>query len=68
MRGQIPRFESQQAFLGDYTWLTAYGNKVYGAWTETVPPPHDAPQPPQGRGPRSFTAVHVGFADFSALK
>ena len=61
-------FETQQAFLGDYTWLTAYGDKVYGAWAETIPPPPDAPQPPQGRGPRSFPVVRVGFADFSATK
>ena len=30
-------FESQQpAFLGDYTWLTAYNHKVYGTWTEAL--------------------------------
>lgn len=61
-------FETQQAFLGDYTWLAAFGGKVFGAWTETIAPPSDAPPPPPGRVPRSFTAVRVGFADFSAMK
>ena len=27
-------FESDNAFLSDYTWLTAYDRKVYGTWTE----------------------------------
>ena len=39
-------FESEQpAFLGDYTWLTAYNRKVFGAWTEALPtadPPANA--------------------------
>jgi hypothetical protein len=61
-------FETQQVFLGDYTWLTANGDNVYGAWAEAVAPPPDAPAPPPGRGPRSFTAVRVGFADFSGIK
>jgi len=63
-------FETQQAFLGDYTWLTAYADKVYGVWTEAVAPPPDTPAPPQGqaRRPGSFTAVRVGFADFSPDK
>ena len=63
-------FASEQAFLGDYTWLAAFNNKVYGVWTETVAPPAEAPgreatagsQKPQG------TAVRVGTADFSGVK
>jgi hypothetical protein len=56
-------FESKQpAFLGDYTWLAAYGRKVYGIWTEAA----SDPQPGKdGRGPRSITTVRVGTADFS---
>jgi len=62
-------FETQQAFLGDYTWLTAFADKVYGVWTEAVAPPADTPAPPPGQVRRgSFTAVRVGFADFSADK
>ena len=57
-------FESERpAFLGDYTWLTAYNHKVYGTWTEALPtaePPADAEQ-----RHRPDTAVRVGFADFS---
>lgn len=53
---------------GDYTWLTAYNNRVYGAWTEPVPPADGAPPPPAGRGGQSAgpTVVRVGVADFSA--
>lgn len=63
-------FESQQAFLGDYTWLTAYNNKVYGVWTETVPSPAEAPahEAAPGGQRRSGTAVRVGTADFSGVK
>ncbi len=65
-------FEGFQSFLGDYTWLTAFNNKVYGAWTEATPPPPvdpSAPQSAQGfRGLRGGTAVHVGYADFSQAK
>lgn len=59
-------FENQQpAFLGDYTWLTAYNGKVYGAWTEALSA-SDTPPEHQPRGPA--TAVRVGFADFSGIK
>ena len=62
-------FESQQpAFLGDYTWLTAYDNKVFGIWTEARPPDPNAPPPESGRGPRAATVIRVGFADFSQME
>lgn len=61
-------FESANAFLGDYTWLTAYGGKVYGIWTEALPTSPDAQPPTPGRPPRPTTAVRVGFADFSQTK
>lgn len=55
-------FESAQpAFLGDYTWLTVFNGKAYGAWTEAVPGETES-QP--GRPPRPATVVKVGFADF----
>ncbi|HXW93025.1 MAG TPA: sialidase family protein [Terriglobales bacterium] len=58
-------FESSQpAFLGDYTWLTAYDRKVYGAWTEALPTA-DTPAKPE-RSRRPATVVRVGFADFSS--
>jgi hypothetical protein len=31
-------FEGQQIFLGDYTWLTVFNNRAYGAWTEAAAP------------------------------
>lgn len=54
-------FETQQpAFLGDYTWLTAYNNKVWGIWTEVLPNSGS-----NEAGKRPGTVVRVGFADFS---
>lgn len=47
-------FVSEQAFLGDSTWLAAFNNKVYGVWTETAAP-QEAPaaKPPlAGKSPR----------------
>jgi hypothetical protein len=54
----------QKAFLGDYTWITAYDNHVYGAWTETV----SAPAPKPGLRPSAaapHTKIRIGLADFS---
>jgi hypothetical protein len=58
-------FEGQQVFLGDYTWLAAYNNKVYGIWTEAAPPGAAPVNATPGRGQRSATVVKVGIADFS---
>jgi hypothetical protein len=58
-------FESPiPAFLGDYTWLTAYDHKVYGIWTEASSAPTET-APANGRPPRPGTLVRVGYADFS---
>lgn len=57
-------WDGQKAFLGDYTWITAYNNRVYAAWTETVPRPAAAPTAnPKLNLPK--TKVRVGTADFS---
>lgn len=63
-------FESFNAFLGDYTWLTAYNGKVYGVWTEAMPLQEGAAleSPRSGRPPRSKTVVRVGLADFSKVE
>ena len=64
-------FEGQQVFLGDYTWLTAYNNRVYGVWTEAASPAQPLPgqNPPAGGPPaRSGAVVRVGTADFSGIK
>lgn len=62
-------FQAQQnTFLGDYTWLTALDNRVYGAWTEAASPVASGTQPNAGaragRTP-SATLIRVGRADFS---
>ncbi|HEX6966202.1 MAG TPA: sialidase family protein [Gemmatimonadaceae bacterium] len=59
-------FSGQTAFLGDYTWLTAYDHRVYGIWTETAPL-SDTTHTTQGRPPRGGTVVRVGTADFSGI-
>ncbi len=61
-------FASNGAFLGDYTWLAAYNNRVYGVWTEAVPDVTPQTQPgeePSG-APRVSTMIRLGIADFSA--
>jgi hypothetical protein len=58
-------FEGEQVFLGDYTWLTARGDRVYGVWTQAAPE-NAAASAPQ-RTHRPATVVRVGTADFSKL-
>ena len=58
-------FEGENAFLGDYEWLTAYGGRVFGVWAEAARDESSAAQPanpPSAR--RSRTIVRVGTADF----
>lgn len=52
-------FEGRGAFLGDYTWMTAYHGRVYGIWAET------APLDSSSATRRSSTVMKVGTADFS---
>ena len=60
-------FNSGGAFLGDYTWMTAYNNRVYGVWTETEQseqkPAGTTPGHPQSTVPK--TIIRFGAADFS---
>jgi hypothetical protein len=58
-------FEGHQLFLGDYTWLTAYNNHVYGVWTEGAP--GEAIETDPRKQGRPFTVVRAGTADFTAL-
>ena len=58
-------FESKGAFLGDYTWITAYKDRVYGVWTETVQSEEKASST-QAKAPQ--TIIRVGVADFSNAK
>lgn len=58
-------FEGHGAFLGDYSWLTAYDGRVYGVWIE--PSPHDSTSAgPGSSGARTRTVVKVGTAQFGA--
>ena len=62
-------FEGENAFLGDYEWLAAYGGRVYGIWAEVAPPgyalsPRPAGAPAPSGPPRTPTVVRVGTADF----
>ncbi|HTI63712.1 MAG TPA: sialidase family protein, partial [Gemmatimonadaceae bacterium] len=53
-------FEGRNAFLGDYTWLTAYDGRVYGIWAESVP----IDSASDAGGQRVGTVVRIGTADF----
>lgn len=63
-------FDPNGAFLGDYTWLAAYNNHVYGVWTEALP--NVTPQIPPGEEsssmPRVATVIRLGAADFSTAR
>jgi hypothetical protein len=53
-------FEAEGDFLGDYLAITAYGNRVFGAWAhQTTDPTKDE------RGRRTRTVLRVGTADFN---
>jgi hypothetical protein len=56
-------FDGLGAFLGDYTWITAFRNRVYAAWTEAVPGHGTG-----ASGSRPTTVIKVGSADFSNVK
>ena len=66
-------FAGENAFLGDYEWLTAYGGHVYGIWAEAAPDGYQvAPRPPGAAAPparpRTPTIIKVGTADFSGKR
>ena len=55
-------FEGRNAFLGDYTWLTAYDGRVHGIWAETAL--IGSPSDPVAATQRAGTVVRIGTADF----
>jgi len=59
-------FEGRGAFLGDYTWLTAYAGRVYGVWAESAPPSDTTAGDRGARALRPLTIMRVGTADFSS--
>jgi hypothetical protein len=61
-------FTGQNAFLGDYEWVTAYNGRVYGIWAEGAPEGYEVTARPGVRystGPqRTPTIIKVGTAQF----
>lgn len=61
-------FVSGGDFMGDYSAIASYGNRVYGAWTEdTVVADKRGPvkaDSPEEETSKSHTIVRVGVADF----
>jgi len=53
-------FEAEGDFLGDYLAITAYGNKVFGAWAHQT-----QEEAKTTRGSRTRTTLRVGTADFN---
>ncbi|MGC2696330.1 MAG: sialidase family protein [Candidatus Angelobacter sp.] len=53
-------FEAEGDFLGDYLAITAFGNKVYGAWAHQT-----SEETKTERGKRTRTTLRVGSADFN---
>jgi hypothetical protein len=53
-------FAAEGDFLGDYLAITAFGNRVYGAWAHQT-----TEEGKVERGKRTRTTVRVGSADFN---
>jgi hypothetical protein len=53
-------FEADGDFLGDYLAVTAYGNKVFGAWAHQT-----SESGRRERGKKARTVLRVGVADFN---
>ena len=52
-------FDAQDAFIGDYTGIASFNDRVYGVWTEQRPgSPNEKPW-------THHSVVRVGVADFS---
>jgi len=62
-------FTGENAFLGDYMWLTAYGGRAYGVWAESVAASDTSGfTRPEGIPPGSPTIIRVGVADFNGTR
>jgi len=53
-------FAAEGDFLGDYLAITAFGNKVYGAWAHQT-----SEEAKTERGKKTRTVLRVGSADFN---
>jgi hypothetical protein len=54
-----PFQSDQEDFFGDYLAVTAYGNKVFGAWA------HPDEKPKEDRGRQTRSVLRTGVADFN---
>lgn len=68
-----PFVASEQDFMGDYSGIASFNNRVYGAWAEDTVPNNSPPTEPKKPSPatpkehsKDHTIVRVGVADFSA--
>ncbi len=59
-------------FMGDYSGIASYNNRVYGAWTEETPVAGNnksmKTSNSMGDTSKSHTVVRVGVADFTAAR
>lgn len=53
-------FEAEGDFLGDYLAITAFGNRVFGAWAHQT-----SEETKTERGKRTRTTLRIGTADFN---
>lgn len=67
-----PFVASQDVFMGDYSGIASFNNRVYGAWAEDTVPKKKAPGEEKKPSPATgedhsadHTIVRVGVADFS---
>ncbi len=69
---QTPFVASEQDFMGDYSGIASFNNRVYGAWAEDTPAKKKTPGEPKNSSDKDkdghandHTIVRVGVADFS---
>ena len=70
---QKPFVASQDDFMGDYSGIASFNNRVYGAWAEDTVPTNKVPAAEKKPSlatkddhSKDHTIVRVGVADFSA--
>lgn len=67
-----PFVASEQDFMGDYSGIASFNNRVYGAWAEdtatndTPPTEQEKPSAAAKDHSKDHTIVRVGVADFSS--
>jgi len=59
-------FDAHNEFIGDYTGLAAFGDRVYGIWTEVDSAAVAAAAAAPGRPRAHHAVIRIGVADFHA--